>query len=109
MVVSEIDRSYYLLASGYGALCSGIKVDVVRHAVALRQSEAAKQTRRCPHAHGNDLDRDEWGGHHLQQPDRSAAYIVEVARVGKDHALMPDIRYVVPSGKPAKAAALIPG
>ncbi|HUR04728.1 MAG TPA: hypothetical protein VM347_19450 [Nonomuraea sp.] len=41
--------------------------------------------------------------------DRSAAYIVEVARVGKDHALMPDIRYVVPSGKPAKAAALIPG
>ncbi|MFD1543314.1 hypothetical protein [Nonomuraea guangzhouensis] len=41
--------------------------------------------------------------------DRSAAYIVEVARVGEDHALMPDIRYIVPSGKPAKAAALIPG
>ncbi|MEU8150876.1 hypothetical protein [Nonomuraea sp. NPDC048901] len=41
--------------------------------------------------------------------DRSAAYVVEVARIGEDHGVMPDIRYIVPSGKPAKAAALIPG
>jgi len=41
--------------------------------------------------------------------DRSAAYIVEVAQFGKDGALLPDKRYIVPSGQADNAAALISG
>ncbi|MEU4233859.1 hypothetical protein AB0F17_57105 [Nonomuraea sp. NPDC026600] len=40
---------------------------------------------------------------------RSGAYMVDVAQVGQDNALLPDKRYIEPEGQPAKAAARIPG
>ncbi|MEU4579990.1 hypothetical protein [Nonomuraea sp. NPDC023979] len=40
---------------------------------------------------------------------RSGAYIVEVAQVGNDNAVLPDKVTPVPGHLPAKAAALIPG
>ncbi|WP_327585526.1 hypothetical protein OHA25_59460 [Nonomuraea sp. NBC_00507] len=40
---------------------------------------------------------------------RSKAYIVDIAQVGEDNEVKPDKRYIIPSGHPARAAALIPG
>jgi hypothetical protein len=40
---------------------------------------------------------------------QAEAYIVDVAQVGEDNEMRPDKRYVIPSGHPAKVAAVIPG
>jgi hypothetical protein len=40
---------------------------------------------------------------------RSSAYLVEVAQVGTDNAVLPDRVTVIPADSPDKAAALIPG